>query len=30
MEKLPEKVSLCCIKLYETPNSYAEWLAEDN
>ncbi|MEA3494486.1 MAG: 6-carboxytetrahydropterin synthase [Bacteroidota bacterium] len=30
MEKLPEKVSLCCIKLYETPTSYAEWLAEDN
>ncbi len=29
-DKLPEKVSLVGIKLYETATSYAEWLAEDN
>lgn len=27
---LPEYVELCCLRLYETPTSYAEWLASDN
>lgn len=27
---LPEKVRLCCLKLYETNTSYAEWHASDN
>lgn len=28
--KLPEDVQLHSIRLYETPNSYAEWYAGDN
>lgn len=28
--KLPAKVDLVKLKLYETENSYGEWLAEDN
>ena len=28
--RLPQGVSLCQLKLYETNDSYAEWYAEDN
>ncbi|MEG0696735.1 MAG: hypothetical protein RR447_06325 [Algoriella sp.] len=27
---LPENIDLVALKLHETENSYAEWLAEDN
>ena len=27
---LPENIELVALKLHETDNSYAEWLAEDN
>jgi 6-pyruvoyltetrahydropterin/6-carboxytetrahydropterin synthase len=30
MEKLPSQTKLHHIRLDETPNSYAEWYAEDN
>ena len=30
MKKLPPKLSLHKIKLYETATSYAEWVASDN
>jgi 6-pyruvoyltetrahydropterin/6-carboxytetrahydropterin synthase len=29
-DKLPAQISLCCVRLYETPTSYAEWLEGDN
>ena len=29
-KKIPEKVNLFSIKLYETATSYAEWYASDN
>lgn len=29
-ERLPEHLSLHSIKLYETPSSFVEWVAEDN
>ncbi len=29
-EKLPTKINLVSVKLYETTTSYAEWFAEDN
>ncbi|MCA0429555.1 MAG: 6-carboxytetrahydropterin synthase [Bacteroidetes bacterium] len=28
--KFPTNISIKCIKLYETPTSYAEWFEEDN
>ena len=28
--RLPEGTNLCCLKLYETATSYAEWYASDN
>ncbi|SHM72397.1 6-carboxytetrahydropterin synthase [Chitinophaga sp. CF418] len=30
ISKLPERVELCSLKLYETDTSYAEWYASDN
>lgn len=30
IERLPAKVTLQSIKLYETPTSYVEWMADDN
>lgn len=30
IDKLPEHVQLCSLKLYETDTSYAEWYASDN
>ena len=29
-EHLPKQIKLCSVKLYETPTSFVEWLAEDN
>ncbi len=29
-EKLPKEVTLYSVKLYETSNSFAEWVADDN
>lgn len=29
-ERLPEGITLCSVKLHETPTSYAEWLDQDN
>ena len=29
-ERLPEQIELRSVKLYETPTSFVEWLAEDN
>ena len=28
--QLPQHIKLCCVRLYETPTSYAEWFAKDN
>ena len=30
ISKLPERVKLCSLKLYETDTSHAEWYASDN
>ncbi len=30
INKLPQQITLCSVRLEETPTSYAEWLASDN